>query len=115
LRLSLLLLGAATATLLGTLPSSASAALAGPPVRSARLATVVIDKLAFGPSPTGLRVGDTVEWVNHDIFQHSVTGQGFDLDLKPGDKGRLVLRRAGAVPYRCRYHPGMTGVITIGP
>lgn len=113
--LSALLRAATTATLLGILTPSASAAADRAPVRSARLATVVIDKLAFGPSPTDLHVGDTVEWVNHDIFQHSVTGQGFDLDLKPGAMGHLVLRRAGAVPYHCRYHPGMTAVITIEP
>ena len=115
MRLSALLRAAATATLLGFLSQSASAAAVRATASSARLATVVIDKLAFGPSPTGLHVGDTVEWVNHDIFQHSVTGQGFDLDLKPGAKGHLVLKKAGAVPYHCRYHPGMTAVLTIEP
>ena len=89
--------------------------VASAPLAAPRVATIVIDKLAFGPAPGGLHAGDTVEWVNRDIFQHSVTGKGFDLDLKPGARGRLVLRVAGTVSYSCRYHPGMKGLITVGP
>lgn len=76
---------------------------------------VTIDKLAFGASPGGLHVGDAVEWVNRDIFQHSVTGAGFDLDLRPGGRGRLIVTGAGVVPYLCRYHPGMKAKIVIAP
>jgi plastocyanin len=90
--------------------AAAPALSAAPP----KVATVVIDKLAFGPSPTGLRAGDIVEWVNRDIFRHTVTGAGFDLDLQPGARGRLVLRGVGTVAYTCRYHPGMKAQIVIG-
>lgn len=32
-----------------------------------RTHTIVVEKMKFGPAPTGVRVGDTVTWVNRDI------------------------------------------------
>lgn len=92
---------ALAAVLVGT---TASAAPPPPPV------TVVIEKMAFGPAPRGLRVGQTLVWDNRDIFQHTATDRagGFDLVLKPRTKGRTTLTRAGKVAVYCRYHPGMT-------
>jgi plastocyanin len=88
---------------------------AGPALAAPRTATIVVDKLAFGPAPTGLRVGDTVQWVNRDIFQHSATAVGgaFDVELKPGATGKVVLKHAGAIDYVCRYHPGMKGRLVV--
>ncbi len=80
-----------------------------------KVATIILDKLAFGPAPAGLHVGDTVEWVNRDIFQHSATASagGFDVLLPPGGHGRAVLRRAGTIAYYCRFHPGMKGQLNV--
>ena len=77
--------------------------------------SVTIASMAFGPAPAGLRVGDTIEWVNDDIFQHSATATdgGFDVTLPPKTRVRAVLRRAGQVRFYCRYHPGMTGALTV--
>ena len=87
------------------------------PPTSVRAATafIVIDKLAYGPAPHGLRVGDTVQWENRDIFKHSVTARdgSFDLALAPGAKAKLMLKRAGAILYYCRYHPRMKGEIDV--
>lgn len=96
---------AAAAVLIGT-----AAAAAGPPP-----ATVVIDKMAFGAAPAGLRVGQTIVWDNRDMFQHSATDKagGFDLVLKPGAKGRTRLTRPGKVVVYCRYHPGMTLTLAV--
>jgi plastocyanin len=78
--------------------------------------TVVIDDMTFGPPPTGVRAGDTIVWVNNDMFRHTVTAKdkSFDLDLAPHAKGQVVLKSAGAVSFYCRYHPGMTGKIVVG-
>jgi len=75
---------------------------------------VVIDKMRFAPVP-GLRAGDTILWINRDIFRHSVTARdkSFDVDLPAGKMGRTVLRKAGNVTFFCRYHPGMTGQIVV--
>lgn len=81
----------------------------------ARTATVIVDKLAYGPAPQGLHVGDSVEWINKDMFQHSVTARdgSFDLNLPPGGKATLVLKHAGTIAFYCKYHPGMKGVIRV--
>jgi plastocyanin len=71
--------------------------------------------MAFGSVPAGLRIGDAIEWVNDDIFQHTATARdgSFDVILPPQSRVRTVLRRAGQIPFYCRYHPGMTGRLTV--
>lgn len=80
-----------------------------------RTFTVVLDKLRFGPVPSGLHVGDTIVWENRDLFRHSATAAdgSFDIDLMPGKKAKLVLKHAGAVRFSCTYHPGMKGVLLV--
>lgn len=88
-----------------------------PAVAAARTHTIVVDKMKFGPAPTGVQVGDTVAWVNRDLFRHSATArnQAFDVDLPPGATGRAVMRRAGTFPYFCRFHVAMTAQIVVAP
>ena len=78
---------------------------------------VTIADMAFGPAPASLRVGDAIEWVNADIFEHSATANNgsFDVTLPPKAHARVTLRRAGRIAFHCRYHPGMTGVLTVSP
>ena len=82
-----------------------------------RIHVIEVDKLAFGATPEGLRVNDIVEWNNSDIFRHTATATdaSFDIDLQPGAKGRTTVKRAGAVAYFCRFHPGMKGRLEIAP
>jgi len=100
----------------------AGAALAAAPVvtlaataRAPAVHVVTIQRMAFGPAPAGLRVGDTIEWVNNDIFLHSATAKdrNFDVELKPKTHVRVVLTRPGTIPFSCRYHPGMTGALVV--
>ncbi|MGE5723520.1 MAG: cupredoxin domain-containing protein [Sphingomonadales bacterium] len=93
----------------------AATAPAAAAVAGAHAYTIVIDKLKFGPVPSGLKAGDTIVWVNKDIFRHSVTARdgSFDIDLQPKASGRLFVRRPGIVPFLCKFHPGMTGTLRI--
>ncbi|MEN5176473.1 cupredoxin domain-containing protein [Brevundimonas diminuta] len=87
------------------------------PARAAgRRHVVVIDKMAFGAPPSGVKVGDTITWTNRDIVRHTATARNgaFNLDLPPGASASAVMSRAGAVPYYCRYHPAMRGEISVG-
>ena len=89
-----------------------------PPASAApRTYTVVIDKMKFGPVPANLRVGDRIKWINKDMFQHTATAKdkSFDLDLKPGARGAVVVRKAGAISVVCRYHPGMRAMVKVKP
>ncbi len=77
--------------------------------------TVVIQKMVFGPAPTGVRAGDIVVWVNKDIFRHTATARdkSFDVDLAPGKSARVVVKKVGVVSYYCRFHPGMKGRMAV--
>ena len=92
-----------------------SAATAKPAVQASKTYTVVIDQMKFGAVPAGLRVGDTVIWVNRDLFRHTATAadRSFDVDLEPGKSGRTVLKKAGAIAFSCKFHPGMKGSLRV--
>jgi plastocyanin len=74
---------------------------------------VVIDQMKYGPIPP-LRVGDTVTFVNKDMFRHTITASNnsFNLDLLPGKRGDLHINSAGHAAFYCKYHPGMRGSMT---
>ena len=80
-----------------------------------KVVQIVIDKVAFGDTPAGIVVGDTVEWVNMDIFDHTSTSKtgGWDVVVPAGKKARVVMKRAGAFEYSCQYHPNMTGRVVV--
>jgi plastocyanin len=101
---------AALAALPATVWSSAARGAA-----AARVHVVRLNKMKFGPIPQGVKVGDTIEWVNDDIFRHTATARNsaFDVDLNPGAKARVVLKSAGKIDFYCRYHPGMTGRLIV--
>ncbi|HEX5182145.1 MAG TPA: cupredoxin domain-containing protein [Allosphingosinicella sp.] len=105
------------------LPAAAAAALAlaapasaAPRVAKPRVFTIEIRNMKFAPPPAGLRVGDQILWVNHDMFRHTATAadHSFDVDLQAGQSGRIVLRKPGAIAFTCKFHPGMKGVLTVG-
>jgi plastocyanin len=102
--------------LLVTLAGAAAAAPLAGCGRQPRTHTIEMRDMAFGPAPEGLRVGDTIEWVNADMFQHTATAKdgSFDVDLAPKARGRTVLKTAGSIAFYCRYHPGMQGVLAVG-
>ena len=110
---SVLLSSAIAATALGSLAIATAQARQRVPATY----TIAIDKMAFGPTPSGLHVGDAITWVNHDLFRHTATAAdgSFDLDLPPGKSGRVTLKRAGTLAFSCTFHPGMKGVLVVLP
>jgi plastocyanin len=97
----------------------AAAALALPPTCLAAAApkvhTVIIDKMKFGPMPTGVRSGDTIVWVNKDFFKHTATARdrSFNLVLPPRTSGKTVIKHAGSIDVYCIYHPGMKAKLSV--
>lgn len=75
---------------------------------------IVMDKMAFGSMPAGVRAGDIIEWVNRDIFEHSATARdgSFDVDLKPGATVRTTAKR-GTVAFFCKFHPTMQATLVV--
>jgi len=97
----------------------AAAVMALPPASPAaaapRVHTILIDKMMFGPAPAGIRSGDTIIWVNRDMFKHSATARdkSFNVDLPPKSSGKTVIRHPGTIAFYCVYHPGMTGSLSV--
>ncbi len=102
-------------TKLGAVALGALLLAATPAAAAAHNYTVIIDKMKFGALPASLHVGDSITWVNRDFIRHTATAadQSFDADLPPGAKATVTLKKAGAIAFTCRYHPGMRGVLQV--
>lgn len=95
--------------------TAASLLLSAPAAAAPQTHTIVIDKMKFGPAPARVRRGDTVVWVNRDLFRHTATAadKSFNADLPPRSRKAVVVRSAGAIAFTCKYHPGMKGVLRV--
>jgi plastocyanin len=78
---------------------------------------IVMENLVVSPAEVSAKVGDTIEWINKDVFAHTATARNgdFDITLPPKKTVTSVLNKAGTVEYYCRYHPNMKAVLKIAP
>jgi plastocyanin len=99
---------AAVLALSGALPVTAAAA-------AGREAVVTMANMNFGQMPSGLKVGDSVVFVNRDSVPHTITARdhSFDLRVGPGQRGRVTLAKAGTIPIYCILHSQMRGTLSV--
>jgi plastocyanin len=92
-----------------------SGAIAGPAL--AATIQIAMENLVVSPAETTAKVGDTIEWINKDIFAHTATARNgdFDVTMPPKKTVTLVLKKAGTIEYYCRFHPNMKAVLKIEP
>lgn len=98
------------------LPTMAAAALIfALGAAAGEIVVVKVVDVAFSPPAVKARVGDTIEWVNDDMFDHTVTAddESFDLALDVGQSQRMDITRPGTIRYFCRLHPNMRGTIDV--
>ncbi|RZS79920.1 plastocyanin [Phyllobacterium myrsinacearum] len=77
---------------------------------------VTIEKMVFTPAVITAKVGDTIEWINKDIVDHTATmNGGWDIVISSGKVATLQLEQAGSVGFYCRFHPSMKGLVTVTP
>ena len=78
---------------------------------------IVMQNLEISPAEVSAKVGDTIEWVNKDIFAHTATAKNGDWDVMMPPKKTVtsVLKKAGTVEYYCRFHPNMKATLTVAP
>ena len=78
---------------------------------------ITMENLEISPAETSAKVGDTIEWINKDIFAHTATARNGDWDvtMPPKKTVALVLKKAGTIDYYCRFHPNMKATLTVGP
>jgi len=81
----------------------------------ARTIRVRMVDMAFEPAAIAAAAGDVVEWSNEDFVDHTATGSdgSFDVVIPAGKHQSVTLKQTGLVPYVCRFHPTMTGTITV--
>lgn len=93
------------------------AALALLPLAAAapREHVIVMAGMRFGPVPAGIKAGDTILWVNRDIVPHTATARdrSFDMTIPGRGNARMTVRRAGSLAFYCRFHPTMTGTLSV--
>jgi plastocyanin len=86
---------------------------------SAHAATIQIsmENLVISPAEASAKVGDTIEWINEDVFAHTATARNGDWDvtMPPKKTVALVLKKAGTIEYYCRFHPNMKATLMIAP
>ncbi len=108
---------------------------AGAPARAVTalpaIVSVTIDQVAFKESSVSAHVGDTIEWTNRDVIDHTATAKKtpgvsftkvdtdstpgilFDVEIPAGKKAQVVVKSVGTIEYYCRYHPNMTAKIVV--
>ncbi|MDQ0251866.1 plastocyanin [Sphingomonas kyeonggiensis] len=77
--------------------------------------TVVMANMSFGKLPSGVKVGDTITWVNRDTVAHTATARdrSFDVRVQQGQSVSMVVKKAGNIAFFCIYHPAMRGTLAV--
>ena len=78
---------------------------------------ITMENLVISPAEVSAKVGDTVTWVNKDVFAHTATATNgdFDVMLPPKKSATSALKKAGTIDYYCRFHPNMKATLKIEP
>jgi plastocyanin len=86
---------------------------------SAHAATIQItmEDLVISPAEASAKIGDTIEWINKDVFAHTATARNGDWDVTMPPKKTVtsVLKKAGTIEYYCRFHPNMKATLVVAP
>jgi len=98
-------------------PIVAALTLAMPVSAGAATVQITMENLVISPAEASAKVGDTVEWINKDIFAHTATARNGDWDVTMPPKKTVTsaLKKAGTVEYYCRFHPNMKATLVIAP
>ena len=99
--------------LLGTVAAATRGADAAP---ASKTHTVKIDATRFEPATLTVAPGDTVVWVNADLFPHTATSPigAFDSkEIKPGKSWKYKVPKKGLFEYICTLHPTMKASLRV--
>src|ERR1700730_9268877 len=78
---------------------------------------ITMENLVISPAEASAKVGDTIEWINRDIFAHTATARSGDWDvtIPPKKTVTSVLKKTGTIEYYCRFHTNMKAPLVIVP
>lgn len=94
----------------------ASGCTSGPNTQIQPANTVEIKGLAFNPDNITIAKRVTVTWTNYDSVEHTVTGDGNDIDspiLRQGQSYSFTFNETGTFEYQCHIHPNMKGKVIV--
>ncbi|WP_027209688.1 cupredoxin domain-containing protein [Burkholderia sp. WSM2232] len=78
---------------------------------------VTIENMQFNPPTLTVKRGERVQWINKDLFPHTVTAggtHGFDSrSIAASASWSYAPAKAGSYPYGCIFHPTMHGTLTV--
>ena len=78
--------------------------------------TIVIDAVDYAPKQLTVKSGDTIVWVNKDLYPHTVTAEDGSFDSGPiagGKSWTHTVKAKGDVPYVCTLHVTMVGMLHV--
>jgi len=84
---------------------------------SGNTVSVTLQNIAFNPSTTHAKVGQTITWTNKDAVPHNVTaktgGSFKSPTLNQGQTYSFKPTKAGTITYVCTFHQGMTATLVV--
>ena len=103
------------AAALGLLSCNRGSGVAAAPPSKPAVHTVVIEGMRFQPDSLTVKTGDTIVWVNKDLFPHTATAQGnFDSQsIDAGKSWELKPAAKGEITYICTFHPTMKAMVRV--
>ena len=78
--------------------------------------TITIEEMQFKPAELTVKAGDSIVWVNKDMFPHTATSKAKSFDsqqIEPGKSWTYRAVKKGAGPYICSLHPTMQGTLRV--
>lgn len=78
--------------------------------------TVVIEGMKFSPEVTEVRAGDSVVWINKDMFPHTVVaaaGAFHSREIPTSGSWKMKASKKGTFAYVCSLHPTMKGTLIV--
>ena len=91
--------------------ASSTTVITNPP----SIVTLEIKSWGFNPDAITIAKGSAATWTNKDGEKHTVTSSGnFDSgDIAAGGSWSYTFNSVGTFEYSCKYHPSLTGKITV--
>ena len=77
---------------------------------------IVLGGMSITPMQLTVKTGETVEWINKDIVDHTTTEKKaavWNVSIAPGKSAKVVMKKAGSFDYYCRYHPNMVARLIV--
>ena len=77
---------------------------------------MTIEGSRFTPATLTVRVGDSIVWVNKDLFPHTATSSAARFDsqaIAPEQSWTYKVTAKGNFAYVCTFHPTMQGALRV--